>query len=114
MTRAAVKNNVVEMHRLTKEIRAAIHTGATRPIVAIFFNHKGEEYRRIRYAFIDTAVPKVSGHALWLTAMHRIELVHIDTGFQIGVLKKNAKGQIQTTFCWDEAPTDVKSLLRSE
>lgn len=99
---------------VTKAIRTQQNAGSTRPILALFYDHKGTVYRQIRYAFIDTAIPKVSGHLLWLAVMHRIELVHIETGFQIGILKKNSTGKIQSSFCWEEAPKSLKTLLRPE
>ena len=96
----------------TKAIRSKQNAGSTRPIMAIFYDHRGKAYRQIRYAFIDTAIPKVSGHLLWLAVMHRIELVHIETGFQIGILTKNSKGQLSTAFCWEQSPKAVQGLLR--
>lgn len=99
---------------VTKAIRTQQNAGNTRPILALFYDHKGTVYRKIRYAFIDTAIPKIAGHVLWLAVMHRIELVHIETGFQIGVLKKSSTGKIQSSFCWEEAPKSVKTLLRPE
>lgn len=99
---------------VTKAIRTQQQAGNSRPIQALFYDHKGNVYRKIRYAFIDTAIPKIAGHVLWLAVMHRIELVHIETGFQIGVLKKSSTGKIQSSFCWEEAPKSVKTLLRPE
>ena len=109
-----VVNLRAKMKQITKEVRERHYEGHPRPIAAIFYDHKNKEYKRIRYAFIDTSIPKISGHVLFLPVMSRIELVHLDTGFQIGWIKKSATGVVTSKFCWEEAAASVKNLLREK
>ncbi len=82
---------------------------AARNKIAIFYDRKKNAFRVIRYSRVDTAIPRLTYHAMFLEPGTVIQITHADTSMWIGDIIVKVNRELSTHFTWDEdGAKDIK------
>lgn len=76
--------------------------GRPRFIVASIYNKKKQLVKTIRYTEIDTALPRLTYHAMRLEPGYTIQITHFLTGLWIGDIVVKVNGVLKSQFTWDD------------
>jgi len=74
-------------------------------IVASIYNKRKQLIKTIRYSSIDTALPRLTYHAMRLEPGYTIQITHFLTSLWIGDIVVKVGGVLKSQFTWDEKGT---------
>jgi hypothetical protein len=72
-----------------------------RLILASFYDRKKNLVRTLTYSRHETAIPKLTLHAMKLEPGFTIQITHLVTQLWIGDIVVKVNGRLQTSFTWD-------------